>query len=560
MLPFIKELYAFRGLPDEAMAKLAELGEIVELKAEQRLPVQGGVDAPFFMVISGRVALQEEVGRKTIPDELPYKAGMFFGADKLLYNTARSLTATALVPTQLLRLESNELKALLLAYPKMQAGLAQATQVQQWLHKKAFRWVGEDELVYWITRKHPIFLLVRLVPPVLGLAPAFLALVLAYSIETASFRLVLQMLGWAGTAAMLGWLVWRYIDWGNDYYVVTNQRVVWIEQVLGLYNSQREAVLSAIRNRQVRTANWLERQFDYGDILLTVYAGQLVFKNIPEPGEVNRVIEYLQRRADVITRKQDVRETQKIIRSKILEVDKTLREEMEPVVQAPPPKPKPPPRWIPTWQEIRAFFRIETRFEQGDTITYRTHILFLLLKLSLPGLGLAAVLGLSLWMLYANLAGQITFPSIPTTLLSAFFISGLLGAWMLYHFVDWRNDIYQISPDRVLDKDHKPFQEENINQAFLNNIQSMEIERENILEMLFNFGTLVINAGTDQRLTFDNIPDPARALQDVYSRLYKMDRSQKLAELRKQADQQAFLVATYHLMKDELPGGKKDNP
>ncbi len=42
-----------------------------------------------------------------------------------------------------------------------------------------------------------------------------------------------------------GWTIWTWIDWGNDYYVVTNQRVVWIEVVIGLYESRNEAPMNA---------------------------------------------------------------------------------------------------------------------------------------------------------------------------------------------------------------------------------------------------------------------------------------------------------------------------
>jgi len=39
---------------------------------------------------------------------------------------------------------------------------------------------------------------------------------------------------------ILGWGVWNAIDWSNDYYIVTNQRVIWLEKVVGLYDSRRK--------------------------------------------------------------------------------------------------------------------------------------------------------------------------------------------------------------------------------------------------------------------------------------------------------------------------------
>jgi hypothetical protein len=54
------------------------------------------------------------------------------------------------------------------------------------------------------------------------------------------------------------------------------------------------------------------------------------------------------------------------------------------------------------------------------------------------------------------------------------------------------------SCDKLVDKNHKPFQAETVIQALLKDINSMEIERPNALGIVLNFGTVVINSGTDQ--------------------------------------------------------------
>jgi len=74
-----------------------------------------------------------------------------------------------------------------------------------------------------------------------------------------------------------------------------------------------------------------------------------------------------------------------------------------------------------------------------------------------------------------------------------------------------------------------------------------------------NFGTVVVNSGTDQKITFNNIPDPARALQDIYNCLYKLQRSQQVAEMLKQAEQSAVTLAAYKVYQDSQRG-KPSNP
>lgn len=551
----LKNLYALRGLAEADLARIAAVSEIVELAQDQRLTVQGGEEAPFYMVIAGRVALEELRGvNRVIPDPLPYKAGLFFGADALLFSRARRWIATAVRPAKLLCIASSDLKALLLNIPDFKAGLLFAIQMQRWLRDKSFRWIEDDEQVYLISRKHPVFLLVMLMLPVLVLLASFLFFGLSVSLTTASFKWAALWIGFVVLALGLAWAVWRYIDWGNDFYVITDLRVVWVEQVLFMYESRREAFLTSIRNKQISTANWLERRFGFGDIIMTVYAGQLVFKNIPEPENAAHLIDILVARSGMRLKKTDVQQTQSLILKKIREVEQIMQEEVEPIPPPAPPKPKPRKPMLPTWQEIRAFFQTETRFELGEAITYRTHLIFLETKLFLPILALVIILGLAGFGIWAVLNGLSTFPSIPTIILTALVLSVVFLAWALYAFVDWRNDIYQILPDKLVDKNHKPFQAETVIQALLKDINSMEIERPNALGILMNFGTVVINSGTDQKLTFNNIPDPARALQDIYNYLYKLQRSQQVADMLKQAEQSAVTLAAYKVYQDSQRG------
>jgi hypothetical protein len=157
MVSLLKDLYAFRSLSDQEVNRIAAMAELVELDQEAQLIVPEGEYAPFYMVISGKVSLQEDRSGSSGVDPFPYKAGQFFGADKLLYERNRRLTAKAVVPTRLLELSSGDLKSLLLEIPGLKAGLLFAAQMKEWLRDKAFRWIGDEELVYLISRKHPYF-------------------------------------------------------------------------------------------------------------------------------------------------------------------------------------------------------------------------------------------------------------------------------------------------------------------------------------------------------------------------------------------------------------------
>lgn len=549
MVPLLKDLYVFRSLTDQEVLRIAAAADLVELAQDEKLRVQEGEDAPFYMVISGRVKLGEELSGNIKENSYPYKAGQFFGADNLLYGYTRRLIATALAPTRLLELSSVDLKTLLMGNQPLMDGLLFAARMRQWMQNRAFRWIDDDELVYLISRKHPFFLVNRLIFPVLVILGSILLYSLSVVLEVSSFRVVSLWVSIFIFVLGIIWIVWRIIDWGNDYYVVTDKRVVWVEHVLGMYESRREAFLISIRNKQIRTANWFERQLGYGDIFMTVYAGQIVFKNIPNPGQVSLLIDHLVRKSDIKLKQDDIKETEKLIQDKITDLNKTMAEFVEPIPPPPIAKVNAGKPLMPSWKDLRSYFRLDTRFVQGELITYRTHLIFLVIKLILPVMTQMFVLAVAGWQIWEGAAGRSTWMTLPTLIVVTVFASLMIGCWELYHFSDWRNDIYQIAPDKVLDKDHKPFRQETVVQAFLEDIQSMEVERENLFQMLFNYGTVVINSGTDQRLTFDKIPNPANALQDIYSRLFRIQRAKQRKEMRQQQEQAAFAVAVYDQMK-----------
>jgi uncharacterized membrane protein YdbT with pleckstrin-like domain len=134
---------------------------------------------------------------------------------------------------------------------------------------------AQDEVVYFLARKHSFFLLQVLIVPVLSLLiPAFLFLWGGFAISTAAIAF-----GVVALLLILGWIAWSYVDWGNDYYVVTNQRVVWLEKVIGLYDSRNEAPLNQVLSVGVET-DLVGRAFGFGDVLVRTFVGAIPFRHV----------------------------------------------------------------------------------------------------------------------------------------------------------------------------------------------------------------------------------------------------------------------------------------
>ncbi len=152
------------------------------------------------------------------------------------------------------------------------------------------------------------------------------------------------------------------------------------------------------------------------------------------------------------------------------------------------------------------------------------------------------------------------FPSpVAIILTPLFLILPPLAFWWGWHYVDWSNDIYRITADKIIDSEKKPLGDEVTKSAPLENIFSMELERKGFIGVVFNFGNVVINTGTDSKFIFLNINNPARAQRDIYAKKYAMEQKRRTAEITKRGEEIVDWLAAYHHVSDELRR-PKDTP
>ena len=79
--------------------------------------------------------------------------------------------------------------------------------------------------------------------------------------------------------------IWEFLDWRNDFYLVTSLRVVWLEQVLLRSSSRTEAPLPNIQSVNVHSS-LMGRLLGFGDVIVRTYTtisqkgGQLKLVNL----------------------------------------------------------------------------------------------------------------------------------------------------------------------------------------------------------------------------------------------------------------------------------------
>jgi hypothetical protein len=540
----INKIHLFNGLKEDQLSGIAVKFDEVEVPANHVVFKRGDKPEGFFIIFEGKVNVTRPHEKKGEEVLIWLVSGDYFGEEALVENRNRSATITATQDTTLLFLSRMHFEEVLSSYPNLKPNFLVAIKSHKLARATKFTWLGPKEIIYFVARRHKIRLYQALVLPVLSLAVP-IGLFVWGTLVSAVTPLAL------GTLALifiLGWGTWNVIDWSNDYYIVTNQRVVWLEKVIGLYDSREEAPLSTILSVGVET-DQLGRILDYGNVIVRTFVGRIEFDYVDHPNQAAEMIrEYWERVKSVLTvsQKEVMRNT---IRQKLgLPVEKRKLDELPPIVTMNKNLANLPLWWV-------AFLSLFTlRTEEAGKVIYHKHWIVLVrqtwkpLALTLLMFTLQIWRIFNLWMsptesiLKTNADGALRLDTITVALpmLSLPFI-----VWLVWEYVDWKNDIFMVASDEIMDLDRKPFGKEEKRAAQIDSILSTSYTREGIIPILFNYGTVKIAVG-GATFDFQDVADPASVQADINRR-----RSARIAKKNEDAgkdDRERFAtwIAAYH--------------
>jgi hypothetical protein len=229
---------------------------------------------------------------------------------------------------------------------------------------------------------------------------------------------------------------------------------------------------------------------------------------------------------------------------------------VEPPIHKPPEEKPKKKEKRSAWKEILDTF-LKVRFEQGDVITYRKHWLVLLGKTFGPLLALALWAVIAVYLLYQYLFKE----GLGISGLALAFIMGLLFVaaflWWGYNYLDWNNDIYQLTPEQIIDIERKPLGEEQKKTAPLDSILSLEHIRQGIIRLAFNYGDVIVMVGQTPFI-FRGVHNPDRVHQDVADHIEARRRKSQQAEAERERQRMLDWFGTYQKEMDNLEESKKD--
>jgi hypothetical protein len=543
ILDVLKQVLIFNEFSEDELAEVEELLNTEFVTAGEIVFSQGDESDNVYIILDGevRVTRQEKDGSEIF---LAYfDTGDIFGEDGLVLNRPRSATITALTDTELLYLNKGDFQRVRDTYPQIEPYLVAFTRTHEAVRKLKIRWLNEDEAISLVAQRHPISMLIEIAVTAF-LVSLTLTILMAFFTFLRDVRVVtILSAGTAGVVTLIGLTasIWSFFEWRNDYFFVTNLRVVWRERILFRSSSRQEVPLRRIQSLNVLTPNVFARMINVGVLSIRTFNSEMRLTDVNHPERMKKMI-------DSFLYKYQ----RKSIRSEHAAIRRTIRRQLG--YNQPDDSPIDQPTEDATLrvQEKRQRFTIfKTRVVEEGSITYRKHWWIFFKRAWKPSI-----------LLILTLVASFGFT---ITILSALGVIGLflvysltfiVFIWWLYQYADWRNDIYRVTQDRIIDRDKKPLGKESFRSAPINNIQSVGHEIPNTIGLILNVGNVKINVG-EEILTFDGVHNPALVHQDISRRMEEL-----AAETDRQRSQQehARMAAWLEIYHDETRGDFDSGP
>ncbi len=548
VLRILRREFIFADLDFTQLKILSEEFERLELSKGETIALRGNPVDAFYLVMDGTLNLVTYRRDRQI-NLGALNTGDFFGETGLLLRHSFPIITIAQTPAVLLRLPREVCLRWLENVPLLKQKLFMVAMSRALIPRLGLNWLEAEETVYSLTRKHPIFLWMGMFLPLL-----FFIL--------GSTIMVFQLFGDMITSAVMGGVFlclsfglawWRWVDWSNDYYVLTSTRVLWHEKIFGIYDSQLDAPLNTIMAVNITTSLW-GRLIGYGNVEVRTLTGGIMMKRANSAKMFANFIEGYRTRVRYISREQELESIRRDIRHIIRQEDLSseLSEEELPANEKPAAEKR--VASVVGGARSRGWWKtfLRLRYEKDGIITYRKHWLILLKKVWRPLVLFLGSFVLLVWVMWQRAIN-------PLVIGIAFFFMVGFFLWLAYEYLDWSNDIYQLTPTQILDIEKKPLGREQKKTAPLDAPDiRIEHERKNLIAILFDFGNVIVNVGQTPFI-FYGVRKPDMVHHDIAeyraALLERKQRQEREREAEKMRDWfSAYYRASIHEGSEEEEG------
>jgi hypothetical protein len=524
---FLRQVLIFTEIAPDQLGRIAELMDTEFVKEGQIVFEQGDERDNLYFVTKGevRVCRTEVDGSETYLSTFDY--GDTFGEDALVNKRPRSATIIATADTDLLVLKEEHFDWMRRTFSQVEPYLLAFTKTHDTIRRLKVSWLGPEETINLVGQRHPIRLVEEVfVTFLILLIVLTLTVVAIVYFQSSMLTIISASLG--GLIALIGVTasVWSYFEWKNDYFFITNLRVVWRERIIFRSASRQEVPLRTMQSLSIQSSNIIARSLRVGDLIIQTYNSQLKLTDIYHPERMKRMIEAFISKERTKNRRIRHGSMRRSVRQSI-------------GIKDPPLPTKPPP---PAAEEkIQRLSIFKNRIIGKDRITYRKHWVLFLTRAWQPTLAFLGAVIASIVLtpiLYNSSFGLIG-------LLGFYFVPVLIAGWWFYQYEDWRNDIYMISKTQIIDRDKKPLGEEKTDSASIDRIQSVRHEIPNTLYLILNVGNVKIDIG-EKTFTFDGVYDPSLVHSDISRFMEEFHLNAEQKRLEQEHQSMTEWIKIYH--------------
>jgi hypothetical protein len=529
----LKSLFPFSMLDDEDLQSIVPFFEQLILPAGATVFSDGYPASDLYFILSGKVRIflhQAETDR--VLGVL--STGDHFGEEAITGNQTYKTRATCLSGVTVLRIRASKARAIANAFPVIHAAFTLFQKTYQLICTQNLTWRAADEGVELISRRHPFFLFLRL----FFVGGAFLVVfsfILFSALASIDYFVPLLVLSILELCVGVVICAWTGMEWGNDFFILTRERVCVQKKLMGFYESRHESPVNAVLSIGVDTSI-IGRLLGYGTVTVRTYTGDLRFKRLPYPYVIYEMLEIRREAATLEPTQSEKREIREALTGK---VDRALKGKSMPL-SAKSGNPGQTEQAGTSFNLMAKLFNL--RSETDNSVIYRTHWWILFKKTALPGFFILAIVVAVL----ARLMGFLSFISEVGVYVAALILAVSCWGWWIYQYQDWQNDVYIINNDQLIDVCKKPLGLDERRSAPVKNIQTVEFERKGLINLVLNFGTVTIKIG-NEALTFNNVYQPSEVQAEIYARY------RTTLETAKKNEQQKFVewIKTYEEIKKE---------
>ena len=557
-LDFLAQLSLFSGLTESELRDLDQISVEYEFDDGAVIAYQRDVADSLYIVKSGRLYAKQVDGQGIVRESKQFLPNDWFGDQWLFEADAHPYTIKGSGNGRLLIIKSSDFLQFLKQHPDCLEGLepefdslgnldsGMSTDAWEKATKTPIKADKDsakvsllpDELVEFHSRRSKWFLFIQIVGPIILLvfliALSGMFLIGSDSSFTVTMGEIIAVLALIGIGAVI---LFRLLDWRNDYFVITNKHAVHREFSLRTFRTSTNKIpVDQIQSVTIERPTFIANLFNFGTARITTAStiGSVYFDNIDDPDKVAEAVNRLRSRVKALDAGR---------------VQATMRQSLEQHFAVEPPyRPieddsetsAPSEANIGKATAVARFFdRYRSRVETGSTITYRKHWFTLFKQIGWPLFFVFLAVIVEVILNRMGLIGWLN--AIPIL----FVLGGL--AWTVWELEDWRNDVFQLTPQSVIDIDRRPFGfGESRKQAQLSNVQNVNADRPNLWATLFNYGDVYIEtAGASSDITFEYVANPNLVQSDIFKRRDQVQQLMRIREGDSRRKEYAVMLDVY---------------